>query len=789
MTLNTTYNPTVADGNGTTKEFSYNFNPLAREYLKVSFQINNEWVEQKSGWSATVSENGGVVTFDIAPTTRVAIERDVPEEQPTQYKTSSGFQAEVIEHSFDLLTGMVQELKDASDRSVKVEVGDNQTPEELLQTVYDKLDSATEIAGDAISAANQAQTAADNATAAVNSAEQTLANVTAYVDSAKVDIDSTVAQAKADVNSAIDEATMDISNIVSDAEGSITNIAVTEANKAIANAAQEATDMATASLNSYVDGTVKPSLQTYVDQAQEDANSAATSMEQAALSATAASNYASNASADADNAAESAELAANSASEASIHNFKNKITNCITEIPQDIKLELKDGVLTLKAGSKVYIPNGFESDGTTKKFDEVVISSDRIFSSGSGWSTDSYFFVVNPNSELTQSINVYSGSSTPSDFDNYAIWYDTTNNLIKYTTNAGSTWTGGYSLPVGIVLNSTGNKFSSISQVFNGFGYIGSTVFALPGVKGLIPNGRNADGCLKNIEFTLDKVSTYNCTMSSYFGIKIEDTGPILGIYGEQLYNSSSNTVIFNGIVHKWMYSGSLIYSNGRITSFAPKTVFHALDYNESSRLESVINNKVNKFGDTMTGNLIINGYIPAYILQDINLDLSQKFTENKGDMYFLERDKNGKDGCFVTFRHDTSDSNILELVASNGIDLDRKQQGMGIWIRKNGEHGTFAPQCNFDASIVTTASHGDNWIRFGNGLQICWGAGNNGQWTFPVPFKDANYGLTMSTQTSHGGEIWIVELSLSNKTNTGFYKADSAKTNPFTWTAIGYWY
>ena len=39
---------------------------------------------------------------------------------------------------------MVQELKYASDRSVKVEVGDNQTPEELLQTVYDKLDSMTE---------------------------------------------------------------------------------------------------------------------------------------------------------------------------------------------------------------------------------------------------------------------------------------------------------------------------------------------------------------------------------------------------------------------------------------------------------------------------------------------------------------------------------------------------------------------------------------------------------------------------------------------------------------------
>ena len=42
----------------------------------------------------------------------------------------------------------------------------------------------------------------------------------------------------------------------------------------------------------------------------------------------------------------------------------SQITNCITEIPQDIKLELKDGVLTLKAGSKVYVPNGFEANGT-----------------------------------------------------------------------------------------------------------------------------------------------------------------------------------------------------------------------------------------------------------------------------------------------------------------------------------------------------------------------------------------------------------------------------------------
>ena len=36
----------------------------------------------------------------------------------------------------------------------------------------------------------------------------------------------------------------------------------------------------------------------------------------------------------------------------------NNISNCITEIPQDIKLELNNGTLILKAGSKVYKGDG-----------------------------------------------------------------------------------------------------------------------------------------------------------------------------------------------------------------------------------------------------------------------------------------------------------------------------------------------------------------------------------------------------------------------------------------------
>ena len=56
-------------------------------------------------------------------------------------------------------------------------------------------------------------------------------------------------------------------------------------------------------------------------------------------------------------------------------------------------------------------------------------------------------------------------------------------------------------LPIAIVSSrGVDDKFASIDQVFNGFGYIGSTVFALPGVKVQIPNGRNEDGTYSFIE-------------------------------------------------------------------------------------------------------------------------------------------------------------------------------------------------------------------------------------------------------------------------------------------------
>lgn len=190
-------------------------------------------------------------------------------------------------------------------------------------------------------------------------------------------------------------------------------------------------------------------------------------------------------------------------------------TNCITEIPQDIKLELNNGTLTLKAGSKVYVPNG------PGVFDVVTTTSDIAISAVANRKT--MIFYRNGSFQRMNVESCYSGTTAPSlSGTTLAVWYDTTNNVIKYTSDSGATWVAdNMSLPVCIATETT-SGFTSIDQVFNGLGYIGSTLYALPGVKGLASNGRNADGTPKSLEFTLSTVTTATLTHWSNNPINVQ---------------------------------------------------------------------------------------------------------------------------------------------------------------------------------------------------------------------------------------------------------------------------
>lgn len=188
-----------------------------------------------------------------------------------------------------------------------------------LKYVKDAIGNAAEDAASAAVSAAQAASSAQsalvssaNAAAAVRNAETTIAQATtllnetqSYVDDAKVKIDAAVTQGEVDIN-----------QYVTDAEEEVKQIARDEADKAIANAAAEATQEAKDNVNQYVDDTIKPSLQTYVDQAEASRVAAKTSETNAKASENSASASASAAKTSETNAKTSETSAAQSATEA-----------------------------------------------------------------------------------------------------------------------------------------------------------------------------------------------------------------------------------------------------------------------------------------------------------------------------------------------------------------------------------------------------------------------------------------------------------------------------------------
>ncbi len=187
-----------------------------------------------------------------------------------------------------------------------------------------------------------------------------------------------------------------------------------------------------------------------------------------------------------------------------VDGYYTHITNCITKIPQNIKLELVNGTLTLKAGSKVYIPNG------DNIFNPLTTNSDIDLTLSLQASTSYFLFAtagtngLSANGVYRQTIsNTSSGSSVPTG----GVFYDTTNNKITAVTG-GVQETTLMSFPVCVFTTDTNGQIISIDQIFNGFGYIGNIIFVLPGVEGIIPNGFNEDGSIKNIHCQIEEVQT-----------------------------------------------------------------------------------------------------------------------------------------------------------------------------------------------------------------------------------------------------------------------------------------
>lgn len=275
------------------------------------------------------------------------------------------------------------------------------------------------------------------------------------------------------------------------------------------------------------------------------------------------------------------------------------ITNCLLEVPQRIKYELSpEGALTIKAGTVVIIPYGIEDLRSTYQIGSTFLHQN--FKTVDTQYTDSKFFVwaeiqedivLYTYGEVTENAMVFikpagnevtnwgeqgtASGITPGEGELF--FYNTETNFISAYSN-GTSYNSRFSLPILHISKKMG-VISSINNVFNGMGYIGSTIWVDKGVKGLIPNGRNSDGTLNNIETETNKLLFATTEQQGLENLKVAFNSTILGI--NDYYLDESNNIVkvtTDDEVRDLCIVGNISITSGVITSITPYKTFRAVD-------------------------------------------------------------------------------------------------------------------------------------------------------------------------------------------------------------------
>ena len=382
-------------------------------------------------------------------------------------------------------------------------------------------------------------------------------------------------------------------------------------------------------------------------------------------------------------------------------------------------------------------------------FDEVVISSDKAINNG--WNDKRFLFIDSgKNLAFEQIAHSYSGDNPPTDTNTYLYWYDTKNNLIKTSDNKGESWAYvGHSLPIAIVTTGLGS-ITSIDQVFNGFGYIGSHAFVLPNVKALVANGFNTDGTYKSKEWAVDKVlltdgKLYSDANSLIIRNHLKDLryGNYRGSFSANPQLGGSHGCYYNHVENIFYAASATSQNNEEIFLFGSMT-------NDGSKITSLTPNKVQPEKTVIDVSRIYRGatLIYGYGVNDVLFESSTSGT------YSLNIKQSG--------------NYEITIVGAGGGGGG--SAGSHAWMGANGGSGAvFKGVVNLSKSMITinvgeggtggnssgaNAPGGQNGtdssVNFGSGKLITAGAGRGGHGT-------GDYG---SSNTGAGGTLTITGIT-----------------------------
>lgn len=177
MTLPYSPSRAVYEGNGAATSFPFTFKVWNTDQLNISVTSPKGETSPAQGWSASIGESGGTVTYlhDGTPLPsgwRLAIVRNMPFAQGIDLISASRFDPQVIEDGLDQATAELQQLNEKLARAVIMPATSDKSPEEVVASIYSSRDAA----------AQSATTAARSATAAAASAATAAQMVAEAVD-------------------------------------------------------------------------------------------------------------------------------------------------------------------------------------------------------------------------------------------------------------------------------------------------------------------------------------------------------------------------------------------------------------------------------------------------------------------------------------------------------------------------------------------------------------------------------------------------------------------------------